>query len=134
MAHKADCPKILDHNEALRRIAIREDKEREKLVKQELIQIAAEREAENLKGHQPNGVPNGLKQCPECGEWCGRCCNRFGVVTTVSCICAGVVCPDCGERYHRPVSNYYNEHDKVIWHVPYFGGMAHTSRCKGRKR
>jgi hypothetical protein len=123
-----------DYSEAVRRVALRENKEREKLIEQELKTISLEREAKTLEGQSSDGVPKGLKQCPKCGQWRGRCQNRFKHVVEVSCICTGVLCKDCGERYHRPISNYYDEYDKGIWHVPYFGAAAHEYACRGRKR
>lgn len=84
-------------------------------------------------GKQANGVPKGLTQCPDCGGWRGRCRDRHGYVRKVDCICAGPVCPDCLQRYHRPISDYYDLKDGNIWHVPYFGAMAHRAHCKGRR-
>jgi hypothetical protein len=86
------------------------------------------------RGRQANGVPKGLTQCRDCGGWRGRCRDDKGHVRQIDCICAGPVCPDCGERVHRPISDLYDPRDGKIWHQPYFGMMAHYSRCKGRAR
>ena len=80
-------------------------------------------------------VPDGLKRCLTCGEFEGIGLylsppNRTEWHTiTVTCICQGGVCNQCGSVTHRPVSNYYDGREDRVWHVPYFHGWAPCRRC-----
>ena len=84
-----------------------------------------------LKGFQRNGVPRGLKRCPECQEWKGECFDTtMPLVVRVHCTCENDnLCAAC----HRPLyerklnANYYSESDRGIWHVPAFCAFDH--RC-----
>jgi hypothetical protein len=89
-----------------------------------------------------------LKQCPRCGEYNGDFYvgwwdRRMAFplrdpYTEVQCVCTGPVCPDCREHYHRP-GTYCYAPLKYPWcngplNVPGFSALAHSQRCKGRKR
>jgi hypothetical protein len=74
-------------------------------------------------------VSEGLRRCPTCGEFEGTGLKlmppdrtEWGVVT-VTCICDGGVRRRCGNRQHRPISNYFDEQDGIVWHAPWFGGQ-----------
>jgi hypothetical protein len=82
-----------------------------------------------------------LFRCEVCGEWAGIVnwrlltsdqrseSDRFSAVL---CSCDGPLCCRCGKnRIHRPISDYYNEADGRVWHVPYFAGMAPCRECRG---
>ncbi len=98
---------------------------------------ATPKERARLAGRQPNGVPNGLRRCPTCGEWRGSCLDPnplfAGLVVRVHCRCDNdSLCPRCGRRlYERKINaNYYDEGDSQVWHVPWFMAMKH--RCPDR--
>jgi len=89
-------------------------------------------ELSSLKGFQPNGVPIGLRQCPECGDWRGRCLDpspQFeGLVMEVHCLCDNDNrCAACRELLAKRKlnANYYNPADGGIWHWPGFIAFAH---------
>ncbi len=69
-----------------------------------------------------------LTRCEVCGEWQNG--DRRGGVL---CVCAGVRCKWCGERFHRPISDYFDEKTGKIWHVPWFGQLAHESKPACRR-
>ncbi len=69
-----------------------------------------------------------LTRCELCGEWQN---GDWG--GGVLCICAGVRCKWCGERFHRPISDYFDEKTRKIWHVPWFGQLAHESKPACRR-
>ena len=71
-------------------------------------------------------LPRGLRTCPDCGEIRGT--TTRGSVS--ACYCSGLVCNRCGGRERRPITDFYDPHDRRWWHVPYFNLMAH--RCKLR--
>jgi hypothetical protein len=77
-------------------------------------------------------APAGLARCEQCGELYGWALFRDPPRQTTcsaartSCLCEGVVCADCGQRSHRPISNHYDEAADTLWHVPSF--MVH--RCR----
>lgn len=84
-------------------------------------------------GEVTNVIPAGLVRCEQCGELKGRGItpDRWHEVVIVSCLCDGIVCSSCGEsRLHRPISNYYDEANGEVIHVPYFGFMAHCQACR----
>ena len=55
-----------------------------------------------------------LRRCAQCGEF--RADEH-----RILCVCNGRCCERCGERkMHRPVSDYYDEWDGHLWHVPWF--------------
>ena len=62
----------------------------------------------------------GLKRCKKCGEYCGAAIDN-GSAVLVECLCAGIDCTNCRTtKIHRPISNYFNESNNKITHVPYF--------------
>ena len=85
-----------------------------------------------------------LFRCEVCGEWAGIINRRFlrsdqrtqgDSFTTVLCSCDGPSCRRCGvNRIHRPISNWYDEADDSVWHVPYFAGLAPCARCRAEDR
>ena len=73
----------------------------------------------------------GLTRCKKCGEYYGNVIDD-GEELDVECICNGIVCRSCDvTKIHRPISNYFDETDSKIWHVPYFGYVCRE--CKGKK-
>lgn len=90
-----------------------------------------------------NRIPEGLEQCPVCGEYNGSTLarnlnwedsafppepdERIGV----SCRCKGPLCKQCGQRrIHRPISNSYEPKSNSIGHQPWFMGMFPCSVCR----
>ena len=86
-------------------------------------------------------VPKGLRRCSRCGEYRGyvepedlpaghdwfktMCAGR---PVEVLCICEGKRCRVCGKKkIHRICSNYYDEKDGCLWHVP--GFIAWSLTC-----
>jgi hypothetical protein len=99
---------------------------------------ATDDEQHTLAGVLPDGTPRGLNQCEHCGDWTGVCLDpseQFaGQVMTVHCYCDNHNrCARCSERLHerRLNANYYECHDRTIWHVPGFCGLSH--RCSVRE-
>ncbi|MBP1596782.1 MAG: hypothetical protein H6Q05_2159 [Acidobacteria bacterium] len=86
-------------------------------------------EEDLLKGLQENGIPNGLKQCAQCGEWRGECFDTLGpLIVRVHCVCENDnLCAACLKPlYGRKLNaNYYSESDRKIWHVPGFHAIDH---------
>ena len=79
-------------------------------------------------------LPRGLRTCPDCGEVRGT--TTRGSVS--ACYCSGLVCNRCGGRERRPITDYYDPHDRRWWHVPYFNLMraplsARTWRGSARR-
>ena len=67
--------------------------------------------------------PRYLGRCPDCGELRNRSRN-------ILCRCDALSCAVCGVGWIRkPISNYYDEGDGKIWHVPYFMGMRSCPSC-----
>jgi hypothetical protein len=94
-----------------------------------------------LRGTQSDGTPQGLMRCVICHDWRGTCLDPDpqwdGLVMTVECQCANDNrCAWC----QRPLapwklnSNYYNEGDRTIWHVPTFSGLSHTCGTSATQR
>ncbi len=99
---------------------------------------ATREECHRLAGVDADGVPNGLEQCGDCGDWHGKCLDPSPNFTTwlvqVHCRCGNHNrCASCGlpldER--RLNANYSRESDGHIWHVPGFCGLSH--RCPGAR-
>ena len=97
---------------------------------------ATPEECHRLAGFDADGVPNGLQQCGDCGDWRGQCLdpspNFAGEVMQVHCRCENDNrCARCGSLLadRKLNANYYNESDGQIWHVPGFVGLSH--RCPG---
>ena len=69
-------------------------------------------------------TPYGLVRCERCHEARGWLIEGFaGEIEdpTASCLCEGVLCTSCGiNMVHRPISNYFDEEDRTVWHVPHF--------------
>lgn len=93
---------------------------------------ATTEELERLVGRQSNGIPTGLIQCPACHEWHGECIDPSPdfkkMLMKVLCRCANDnLCAGCGNAmyHHKLNSNYFDECDGSIWHVPGFCGLAH---------
>lgn len=94
-----------------------------------------EEESQRLGGRQDNGVPAGLVQCRDCGEWRGDCFDTLNsdLVVRVGCRCANDTrCAGCGCKFgdRRLESNYYSEDDRTIWHVPAFAALEHCCSIK----
>jgi hypothetical protein len=94
-------------------------------------------ELEQLRGNGPERAPRGLERCTECDSWRGVCLDpseTFAeMVMTVPCRCANHNrCARCGEPLYdrRLNANFYDPHDRGIWHVPGFCGLDHT--CGGQ--
>jgi hypothetical protein len=94
-------------------------------------------ELEQLRGNGSERVPRGLERCTECDDWRGVCLDpseTFAeMVMTVYCRCANHNrCARCGvPLYDRRLNaNFYDPHDRSIWHVPGFCGLDH--RCSGQ--
>lgn len=90
------------------------------------------REARKPKGLQPDGVPNGLVRCPECGYYRGECLDNNPVhkwlLMKVYCRCQNDnLCARCG----RPLAefklnaNFYEAKTGSILHVPGFCCFRH---------
>jgi len=93
-------------------------------------------------------VPSGLRRCAKCGEYKGlvkhedlpaghdwfkmMCPDR---PVEVLCICEGMHCGICGKKnIHKVCSNYYDEENGCLWHVPVFIGWSLTCyECMERK-
>ena len=93
---------------------------------------ATEKEQRALGGFQADGTPLGLTLCAQCGDWKGVCLDpseQFaGQMMTVHCFCDNHnQCARCGTQLfeRRLNANYYNPHDRSIWHVPGFCGLRH---------
>jgi len=82
-----------------------------------------------------------LIRCPDCGMWAGLVDRRklresrlpipADPFAMALCLCDGPLCGRCGKnRILRPISDYYEETDNSLWHVPYFAGMAPCSECR----
>lgn len=74
-------------------------------------------------------IPKGLEKCSNCGLYWGYCVDpspyNNNLVVFVICHCRQASCTRCGKLLKfQPISNYYNEKDGQIWHVPWFGGVC----------
>ena len=99
-----------------------------------------------MPDEQAKPIPPGLTRCTVCGEYRGSTLARhlnwndpldaseLDEVIEVRCICEGIACRRCGKMMHRPTSNYYDERDNAIWHVPYFRGMLPCRECRSTER
>jgi hypothetical protein len=100
-----------------------------------------------MPDERETSIPPGLTRCPACGEYQGSTRARYfnwnepldaselDNVVEVSCLCEGISCRRCGKKRHRPTSNYYDERDNSVWHVPYFVGMSpYCGECLSRER
>jgi hypothetical protein len=80
-------------------------------------------------------IPDGLTRCAVCGELEGEFLYKGPhdpkpTLASVRCLCDGLVCGNCGqERMHRPISDYYNEEDGRVWHVPAFMALRKCRVC-----
>jgi hypothetical protein len=91
-------------------------------------------------------IPPGLTCCPVCGEYRSSTlahnltwnepldASELDEVIELRCICDGILCRRCGMKMHRPISNYYDEQDNAIWHVPYFRGRLPCKKCLAQER
>jgi hypothetical protein len=93
---------------------------------------ATPEEARRLDGTNQNGVPRGLTQCRSCREWRGTCLDpspQFaGLIMRVHCRCENHNrCARCRRNLYtaRLNANYYDVHDRTIWHVPGFCALSH---------
>lgn len=91
-------------------------------------------ELERLRGADAGGTPRGLARCRQCLEWRGACLDPneefAGMLMPVHCRCENHNrCARCGGRLYdrRLNANFYDPHDRGIWHVPGFCGLSH--RC-----
>ncbi len=95
-------------------------------------------EVKELNGLQENGVPKGLVKCPNCGFYRGTCIDTKGfskgLVVKVHCLCENDnLCARCGQLMYeyKLNANFFDEKDKVIWHVPGFSAFLH--KCPDRQ-
>jgi hypothetical protein len=93
---------------------------------------ASESELGQLNGHQENGIPCGLEECPTCGEWHGECLDPDSIFTDLvvraSCRCENDNrCAACGELLadRKVNANYFDPKDGQVWHVPGFTALNH---------
>lgn len=88
-----------------------------------------EEERKSYLPNKPGEVPTGLEKCPNCGRYKGYCVDlKTELVVFVICRCQHAFCSRCGRKLEfQPISNYYDEKDGNIWHVPWFGGVC--SKC-----
>lgn len=55
-------------------------------------------------------------------------------IVEVSCLCDGIVCPQCKKgRMHRPISNYYDAKSNDVWHFPWFYGYRGCDACAAKR-
>src|SRR5216683_1737550 len=92
-----------------------------------------------LSGRQSNGVPVGLVQCGDCGDWRGQCLDPSpefsGKMMRVYCRCENRNrCARCGETLYpfRLNANLYDQREDAVVHVPGFSGLSH--QCAGTSR
>ncbi len=94
---------------------------------------ASRNEIEALSGRQWNGVPVGLEECPECGEWYGKCLagrEKKPACVRVRCRCEPPsCCALCRAPLHerRLGSSYYDGESGEVVYVP--GLLALEHRC-----
>ncbi len=93
---------------------------------------ATREECHRLTGFDENGVPQGLEQCQQCGEFRGQCLDPSPELSSmlihVLCQCENDNrCARCGSPLaeRKLNANYYKEGDGQIWHVPGFVGLSH---------
>ena len=74
-----------------------------------------------------------LQKCKKCGE-----CK--GVITEdeediyIACLCEGVLCRKCEKTMvHKPISNYFDEQNNQIIHIPSFSPCL-CAGCGGSKK
>ena len=99
--------------------------------------LATMKEAQWLFGRQVNGVPAGLRQCADCGDWKGECLDPVlresydvDFVVGVWCRCENWNrCARCHQTFEgrRLNSNYFDPRDGNIWFVPGVSALEH--RC-----
>jgi hypothetical protein len=88
-----------------------------------------------LLGSGVTGIPYGLFRCPECGDFRGCCLDPSyelrGITMPVSCKCVNdTYCALCGEPFdeHQLDSNYYDQENNAVVHVPAYLALSHTCR------
>lgn len=102
---------------------------------------ATQKQAEILRGISLAGLPRGLAQCPQCGEWRGWCLDpeqeAAELLLRISCRCDNHnLCARC----HKPLairklnSNRYNVADGTVWHFPAYLALKHKCHFVERKR
>jgi hypothetical protein len=65
-----------------------------------------------------------LRRCPVCREF--RCDDH-----KIHCLCEGLRCKCCGRmKMHRPISNYYDEREGWLCHVPWFCAPRFCRDCR----
>ena len=92
-------------------------------------------------------IPEGLQQCPVCGEFNGSVragdLNWEGSLIQhdpderigVSCLCHRPLCKQCKQRrIHRPPSNSYDPETNSIAYQPWFMGMFPCSVCRALEK
>ena len=79
-------------------------------------------------------LPRGLFVCASCDDITGVVedpTSKFhGIRST--CLCGGIVCPHCGARTRRPITDHYVEAYGYFLHTPAIEGMfisTHLSAC-----
>lgn len=88
-----------------------------------------EEERKSYLANKPGDVPTGLEKCSDCGEYRGYCVDPSplldDLVVFAICPCQHAFCSRCGTKLElQPISNYYDQEDGNIWHVPWFGGTC----------
>jgi hypothetical protein len=94
-----------------------------------------------------NRIPEGLVQCPVCGEYNGSAragdLNWEGSLHQhdpeerigARCLCHGPLCKRCGQRrIHRPGSNSYDPETNTIGHWFVLMGMFPCSMCRALEK
>jgi hypothetical protein len=91
-----------------------------------------------LFGRDADGVPRGLRKCPDCGYWNGECLDSHlreslgeEVVVPVTCRCENWNrCARCHENLEafRLDSNFFDPEGGKIWFVPGICALQH--RCR----
>jgi hypothetical protein len=95
--------------------------------------VPTDAERRRLRGIRASGVPRGIERCTLCGEWRGECIDPNpllqGIIVPVHCLCENDNrCAACGELLHarKLNSNYFNEADGHVWHVPGLSAFHHS--------
>ncbi len=137
-AEFASDPELVSRQGALRKF-VEQNRGRGYFVgnKRWLGRNAAEDELTFFRGKQAGGVPNGLRRCPSCGEWRGRCLDPnpayADLIMPVHCRCENDTrCARCGRPFGERKLNalHYRPEDGQLWFSP--GFMAFTHRCAER--
>lgn len=62
-----------------------------------------------------------LNRCKDCGQLKNE---------KLLCICSGIICHKCKKnKMRKPISNYYDEKEGKIYHVPWSRGIFPCAEC-----